>query len=165
MIVVDSAPLIYLSKTGRLELLRRVYGTIVVPAGVWEEVVTQAQGRPGSSEVEKGQQQGWIKVEKVSVPGILKVEGAEGVGGEVISLGERRNFPILTNDSLLVAIARTRGVKVKWLTQAIIEAVDGKVLTTREGRVLLRDLVRSGLRIRSEVLAEVVHMMERPSDR
>jgi len=41
LIVADSSPLIHLSRIGRLELLRKVYGTILIPRGVWEEVVTE----------------------------------------------------------------------------------------------------------------------------
>ena len=161
MIVVDSAPLIYLSKTGNLELLKKLYGRILVPRGVWEEVVTQGRGRPGASEVESARRDGWLRTEKVSVPEMLEAEGADGADGEVITLARSRRLPVLTNDALVVAIARTHGVKAKWLTEALIEAVHDRVLSAKEARLILRDLVRSGLRVKSEVLAEVVHMMER----
>ena len=161
MIAVDSAPLIYLSKTGNLELLKRLYGRILVPRGVWEEVVTQGQGRPGASEVENAHQDGWIRVERVSVPRTVEAEGAEGADGEVITLAKNKKLLVLTNDALVVAIAKTHNVKAKWLTEALIEAVRDKVLSSKEARLILRDLVRSGLRVKSEVLAEVVHMMER----
>lgn len=161
MIVVDAAPLIYLSKTGRLQLLRKLYGTVLIPRGVWNEVVTEAHGRPGASELEKGRSEAWIRLEKVSVSRALQPEGAEGADGEVITLAEGRRLPLLTNDRALASIARTHGVRVKWLTQAIVEAVDKGVITSREGRALLRDLVRAGLRVRSEVLAEIVHLLEK----
>ncbi len=80
--------------------------------------------------------------------------------GEVIFVAKSRNLPLLANDGFLVAIARTHGVKAKWLTQAVIESVQTRVLSTRGAMMLLRDLARSGLRVRSEVLAEVVHLIE-----
>jgi len=160
LIVADSAPLIYLSKIGRLDLLKKLYGKIMIPQGVWNEVVTKAQGRAGASELETGTREGWIKVERVTLPKRLLDEGAEEVEAEVIALAKKMNLPLLTNDRVLVTIARTTGVEARWLTQAVIDASKAKILSTREARVLLRDLVRAGLRIRSEVLAEAVHMIE-----
>lgn len=40
MIVCDAAPLIYLSKVGRLELLKRLYGQVLIPQGVLNEEVS-----------------------------------------------------------------------------------------------------------------------------
>ena len=160
MIVADSAPLIYLSKIGRLDLLKKLYGKIMIPQGVWNEVVTKAQGRAGASELETGTREGWIKVERVTLPKRLLDEGAEEVDAEVIALAKKMNLLLLTNDRVLVTIARTTGVEARWLTQAVIDASKAKILSTREARVLLRDLVRAGLRTRSEVLAEAVHMIE-----
>jgi uncharacterized protein len=160
LIVADSSPLKHLSKIGRLELLRKVYGTILIPRGVWEEVVTEGQGRPGGSEVEKGVEEGWIRTGRVSVSRRLMAEGAEGADGEVIAMARERKVPLLTNDRPLAAIARARGVRVVWLTQALVEAVEKRVLSAREGRVVLRELVGAGLRVRSEVLTEVVHLLE-----
>jgi len=82
------------------------------------------------------------------------------VDAEVIALAKKMSLPLLTNDRALATIARTAGVEVRWLTQAVIEASRTGILSTREARSLLRDLVRAGLRIRSEVLAEAVHMIE-----
>jgi predicted nucleic acid-binding protein len=51
---------------GRLDLLKKLYGKIVIQHGVWDEVVTEAQGRPGASGLETGVNEGWIKVEKMN---------------------------------------------------------------------------------------------------
>jgi predicted nucleic acid-binding protein len=159
LIVADASPLIHLSKIGRLELLKKLYGTILIPKGVWDEVVTQAEGRPGASEAQGGLGQGWIRMVKVSVQKVLEAEGAFGADGEVISLAEKRRSPLLLNDRAVAAIAQTHGVRVVWLTQALKEAVDKEILSIEEGRLVLRELVRTGLRVRSEVLAEIFHLM------
>jgi len=78
-----------------------------------------------------------------------------------LALAKRDALPLLTNDRVLAALARAQGVSVKWLTQAVVEAVARRMLSASEARGLLRDLVRSGLRVRSEVLAEVVHLIDR----
>ena len=160
MIVADASPLIHLSKIGRLGLLKRLYGTILIPNGVWDEVVTQAKGRPGASEVERGHAEGWIKTIGVVVPKALETEGAFGADGEVIALAEKRQVPLLLNDRAVAAIARTHRVRVVWLTRALVEAIEKNVVSYEEASLILRELVRAGLRVRSEVLAEVFHLIE-----
>ncbi len=132
----------------------------MVPEGVWDEVVTEGRGRPGGGEVEKGAEEGWIRTGKTSVPRSLVGEGAEGADGEVIAMAREKKVPLLTNDRSLAAIARTRGVRVIWLTQILVEAVERRLLSAREGRLVLRELVGSGLRVKSEVLTEVMHLLE-----
>lgn len=161
MIVVDAAPLIYYSRIARLELLRKLYGKLVIPQAVWDEVVTNAQGRPGAGEVEKGVREGWINTVKAPPVKILEAEGAVGADAEVIALAQKMKLPLLTNDRIVALIAKTHGVKTKWLTQTVIEAVHDKIITTVEARKILRDLVRAGLRVRSEVLTEVIHALEK----
>lgn len=56
-IVANSTPLIELSKIRRLELLRAVYHSIIIPEQVYAEVVIDGVGEPGATEVAKSQ---WI---------------------------------------------------------------------------------------------------------
>ncbi len=53
MIVSNSTPLIELSKIRRLELLRDVYGSLVIPKAVYTEVVINGEGKPGAAEVKE----------------------------------------------------------------------------------------------------------------
>ncbi len=60
MIVVSNAsPLISLSRIGRLNLLLRLYGRILIPADVHHEVTVRGRGYPGSDEVANAP---WIEV-------------------------------------------------------------------------------------------------------
>lgn len=162
MIVCNAALLIYLNEVGRLELLKTLYGQLLIPQGVFDEVVAEASGRPGAVEVRKAVDEGWIKVEVVSVPSSLKAEGLEDADGELIELARQRGAPLLTNDKALAATARIHKVGVRWLTQTLIEAVDTGVLGPADARALLRQLVSAGLRVRSEVMAEIIHLIEEP---
>lgn len=62
VVVADSGPLIVLAAIGHLELLRELYGRVLVPAQVHHEVVVAGDGKPGSAEVGAA---GWIVVEPV----------------------------------------------------------------------------------------------------
>ncbi|MEJ2736158.1 MAG: DUF3368 domain-containing protein [Anaerolineae bacterium] len=57
-VVSDSSPLIALATIGRLELLKSLFGQIAIPQAVYEEVVVQGQGEPGSREVAEAE---WIR--------------------------------------------------------------------------------------------------------
>lgn len=70
--VTDAGPLIYLSLLGRLPVLRTGLGRVYVPEAVYEEVVTQGMGRPGSVETERAVSEGWLV--RLTVQNRLSVE-------------------------------------------------------------------------------------------
>lgn len=61
IVVADSGPLIHLSLIGSLGLLPDLYGQILIPDLVYDEVVNSGEGLPGSREVAGAS---WIAVEK-----------------------------------------------------------------------------------------------------
>lgn len=62
IVVADSSCLIALARSGQLEVLQALFGRIVIPAAVYDEVVNQGAGRPGSREVAQAE---WIVTEQV----------------------------------------------------------------------------------------------------
>ncbi len=61
-VVTNSTPLIELSKINQLDLLRDVYGTILIPEEVYVEVVIDGIGKSGAAEVEAAE---WIHRQSV----------------------------------------------------------------------------------------------------
>lgn len=61
-IVTNSTPLIELSKIEQLNLLREVYGAILIPEEVYSEVVIDGTGKPGAAEVKAAE---WIHRQSV----------------------------------------------------------------------------------------------------
>ena len=51
IVISNSTPLINLSVISRLDLLRTLFGNIIIPESVYQEVVVEGWGRPGSAEV------------------------------------------------------------------------------------------------------------------
>jgi hypothetical protein len=51
IVISDSVALIGLSAIGALDLLNRLYGTVIVPDAVYQEVVVQGAGKPGAQAV------------------------------------------------------------------------------------------------------------------
>jgi len=51
VVVSNTSPLMNLAIIGRLDLLRHFYETIHVPEAVWNELVEQGAGKPGSDAI------------------------------------------------------------------------------------------------------------------
>lgn len=62
IVVVDSSPLIALSKVNLLFILRELFKEVYIPLGVRTEVVDKGRGRPGANEVREAE---WIKIKEV----------------------------------------------------------------------------------------------------
>lgn len=58
-VISDSGPLIALAAIGRLEWLRALFGQVIIPQAVYDEVVVHGQGEPGCEEVHEAE---WIAV-------------------------------------------------------------------------------------------------------
>lgn len=159
MIVSDSSPIIYYSRVGRLFILKELYETIYLPRGVIRETVEEAVGKPGVSQIRQGIDQGWLKAEDSPTHINHKAEGIESVDAEVISLAKSKGLHLLTNDKALARAAKAHGVKPIWLSTTPVECVRRRLLTRDEGQRLLIELVKAGLRIRSEVLARIIEML------
>ena len=72
-VISNSGPLISLSIVGYLHILHALYGKVLVPVAVMQEVVVCGKGRPGSSEVEDAP---WIQ--KVNVENRFAVQLLRG---------------------------------------------------------------------------------------
>jgi predicted nucleic acid-binding protein len=50
-VVSNASPLINLTRIGQLTLLPRIFGRLLIPDAVWQEVVIDGRGQPGAEEV------------------------------------------------------------------------------------------------------------------
>jgi uncharacterized protein len=62
MVVSNTSPLMNLAIIGQLDLLRHFYETIHVPDAVWNELVVQGKGKPGSDAIASA---AWIQTHTV----------------------------------------------------------------------------------------------------
>jgi len=62
-VVSNASPLISLAWIGKLDLLRQLYGELLIPEAVWHEVVIEGVGQPGANEVKVAT---WIKTQSVT---------------------------------------------------------------------------------------------------
>lgn len=52
ILVSNASPLVSLARIGRLELVRELFGNLLVPEAVWHEVVVVGSGQPGAQMIQ-----------------------------------------------------------------------------------------------------------------
>lgn len=60
-VVCNTSPLINLAWVGQINLIHQLFGEILIPPAVWDEVVIHGKGQPGCQEVQEAK---WIIVKK-----------------------------------------------------------------------------------------------------
>ncbi len=171
--VSNATPLIYLGKLNKLSFLKELYGEVIVPAGVWIEVVkpiTEAWERMPEDLVHiiRAHEEGWLKVKSVETKDGLRVlrelKPVLGPGeGEVIALAMETEASIaLTNDEEAQNIAKELGVKAKWFTEILLDALrTGLIKDSEEYEFLLKESIRKGLWITPERMREAIEVAKR----
>jgi len=135
MVVCDSSTLIHLAGIGRLELLRELYGKLVVPKAVWREVVEEGKGRLGVVEVQAARLAGWIEVRAATNEALLRSLSQELDDGEseVISLAVELNASlVLIDETEARRIASLYDLNKTGAVGALIRArLEGKIEALR----------------------------------
>jgi uncharacterized protein len=124
-VVSDSSPLIYLAWLGQFDLLRLLYGRLLVPATVGEEVAGRGGKLPGAAELRAAMQAGWIASEMPEHPlEVAELAGAEIDPGEAqaIALARERRAILIIDDLDGRKLARRLGVEVTGTLGVLVRA-------------------------------------------
>ncbi len=166
--VSNATPLIYLGKLTKLHFLKELYGEVIVPTGVWIEIVkpvTEAwvEVPEDLPHIIQAHGDGWLKVKSVETKKGLRVlrelKSVLGPGeGEVIALMmEAKADFALTNDEEAQNTAKGMGIKAKWFTEILLDALNaGLIRDSREYETLLRKAIEKGLWITPDRMSEAV---------
>lgn len=111
----NSSPIIWLSQMGYFDLLREVFGTVIITPEVWAETVDRAAGYPNAANVMAAKAEGWMTVmtptdtEKVAV---LKAQLHVGEA-ETLVIGQEQSVDAVLIDDLKARnFATAMGLKV-----------------------------------------------------
>ena len=164
--IVDSSVLIPLSRIGRLELLREGIGRIFITEDVYKETVVEARGRVGASAIEEATH-GWIRVEKAqftkATRKLTELERIESADASIILLAERRGDKVLSNDSGLIRVARSRGIECWWLSTLVLNLVKKGTISKNLARKILIELIEGGLHISPRVYVAILDRINKMS--
>jgi hypothetical protein len=168
MLVADSTCVIYLARIGRFDLLKAVYGKVLIPREVYNETVKRGKekGFVDAEIIEKAIKEGLIEVKGLSKAQKKEVErlcslAAIGRGeAEAIVLARDSKSELVMDDAVALGAAKLYGLKTLWTTTLILKAVRLGILTKRDGRRTIEDLVVAGYRLAGDVLVELLRELD-----
>ena len=142
-VVADSSPLIYLAALSDFHFLRDIFGEIVIPPAVYQEVVVQGTGFPVKANVVVALDD-WIVVKAVRSRGYIE-EACEagcidiGEAEAIVLAQECQAGTLLLDDQRAVGYARKLGLNVVRTPVVYSEAkLRGWVSSVREKLDALR---------------------------
>lgn len=115
-VVANASPLIALAKIDRFSLLKQLFGDILVPEAVWEEVVVQGAGKSAAELAVSAEQEAWCQRQSIEDTLAVKVLQATLGAGEaeaIILAQEVEARWVLLDDDLARSHADNIGLQVK----------------------------------------------------
>lgn len=155
--VSNSTPLIYLAKIGKLDLLKELFGEILIPKMVWTEVVEKGKtlGRKDAYVVENAVVQGWIKVVAAD-PFEMPMELDKGEE-EALSLARQLKLEIVLVDEVSArSAARMLGLTPRGTLFVLLMALKRRKIVFDEFLQALNQLIDEGFRLKEEVYVQAI---------
>ena len=153
----NSSPIIWLSQTGNFDLLREVFGTILITPEVWAETVDRAAGYPNATNVMVATAAQWVQVvtptdmEKIAV---LRAQLHAGEAETLVMAGEQRVDAVLVDDLQARHFATAMGLRVIG-TAGVLLLAHAKGITV-DVKATLDHMRRLGFRLREQVYQDIL---------
>lgn len=152
MIVVSNAgPLIVLAKIGRFDLLQSIFGRLIIPQAVYDEVVIAGTGRPGSDETRQACD-AWIEIipiQNTAVTRSLVTKLGRGESEAIALAIELAADIVLLDDGKARTVADFMGLRVSGTIGVLTQAHRTDLLM--DLRQALDELRANGFRLNPEV--------------
>lgn len=127
-VVSDSGPFIQLTMIAQFALLPRYFRAILAVREVYDEVVTQGRGLPGSQALAAACDSGFVQLVGVSDPqrvaqlGRYAPPGVSDIDLAVLAVAIEHRLPLLSDNTPLRVFAMTQGVMVSGTIGLLIQA-------------------------------------------
>jgi len=155
-IVADAGPLIGLARIGRLDLLRSLFTSSILPPAVYTECVS-ASGKPGAAAIARAVEDRWLAVRAPSKPTPRDLPTGIGPGErEAIALALELACPVLMDDKLARTAAQASGLSVIG-TGGLLLAAKSRSLVTSVSSIL-EQLQGTGYHLSEELIAKILEL-------
>lgn len=169
--VSNTSPLIWLSKTGKLGLLKDLFDEVLVPEEVYKEAVERGlqEGFSDALIIKEAFDEDWIRVlplgekEVALCQKIMKHTFEIHLGeAQAIALARKMgtNTLLLMDESSGRTFAEAWGLKVKGVLYVIMTALRRELLDDTEAKETVLTLVRKGFRMEPKLLARVIREID-----
>jgi|ETNmetMinimDraft_11_1059920.scaffolds.fasta_scaffold110388_2 hypothetical protein len=152
-IISNTTVLILLGKIFRYDLLENLYSEILIPAEVERELLFK--NCPEQIYIKKFLDR-FIKVKEVKKVIPFPLDTGEQ---HAISLAKEMKGMLLTDDEQARTIAEIEDIPVKGTVGIILQNVEKKKCTGKEGIELLQELLRKGMYLSTEIYAEAERLI------
>ena len=155
-IVTNSTPLIELSKIKQLNLLREVYGAILIPDEVYIEVVVDGTGKPGAAEVKAAE---WIRCQSVADKDQVRTLQSQrslhlGECATIVLAEEVKAEQVILDDNAARQEAVARGLPVIGTVGVLLIAKTENIIPAV--RPILDNLRAQGTRVSQDLYHQVI---------
>lgn len=98
-VISNSSPLMNLAIIGQLDLIKTLFGRILVPQEVWHELTVSGKGKPGSDEIQQAE---WIERQEIgnnTLYPLLRKDLDDGEAAAIALAIEKRADLILLDET------------------------------------------------------------------
>jgi predicted nucleic acid-binding protein len=170
--VSNTSPIIWLSKIGKLGLLKDLFDEIVISEECYREAVEVGvkEGFSDALVIKEACEQGWLKVKTLdekqkAICQMIIQQTFELHLGEVqavvLARGLGKGALLLMDDSSGRAFAETWGLRVRGVLYVLITALRRGLIGAAEAKEKVLALVRRGFRIEPKLLARVLEEIDK----
>lgn len=161
----NSSPLMYLSKLGKIELLKMMFTEVIIPKEVFNEVVVKGKNESflDAFKVERAIKEGWIKVKEVfykeEADFFREIDEGEAA---LISLAKKEKADLLLiDDASARTVAESFGLNVKGTLYILLLAYKRRIIDKNELKELIKKLINLGFRLSAEIYTEILEEIEK----
>ncbi len=126
-VAADASPLIGLATVGALELLRDLFGTVMITRLVKEEI-TGRPDRPGAAELDAAMRSGWLRVAPAPPETWHFTRIDAGEASTIALAAQHEGALVLMDDALGAAQAAARGLEVLGLAGLLLAAKRARLI-------------------------------------
>ena len=156
-VIVDTSPIFYLHCLRLIELLKKLYATVIVPTAVVNEL---EEGKTRGADVPNLHAFSWIKIEQVKISKFLNLIPDLGPGeSEVLTLGlENSDSLVIIDDLLARHIAELQKLKFTGTIGVIIKAKHkGYIASVSD---VINQLTGLGFRLSDRLKQDILRLAE-----
>ena len=152
LVISNTSPLFYLHRLGQLELLHKLYGRILVPEAVVEELKA---GRDQGEDVPDIADYNWVEVCSVRIPEVVSLIMDLGPGeAQVLAMAlENPDSLAIIDDGLARELARARDIRITGTVGVLLKAKQAGYI--KSVKSLLETLIQLDFRL-SEVVVDTI---------
>jgi predicted nucleic acid-binding protein len=153
LVIANTSPLFYLHQVGHLEVLRALYGRIVIPVAVQAELAAGGQAGFATPDISRAK---WIEVRPVRskelIPAVVDLGPGEA---EVLALGlEHPGSLLILDDRLGRRVAHLNSLTYTGTVGVLVKAKQAGHL--KEIRGIVQQLRESGLWLTDDLVTMVL---------